>query len=85
MVPPDTATAEKIDDSRQGEGQRLGRKPVDVGLLAEPCHLALGEAAGRSDRLLDRPVEVDLPSEVLGELTVPYRLERRRARIQTGC
>src|SRR5688572_6589125 len=61
-----------------------GVDPGHVRLLAEPGQLALGEAAGRSNRLLDRVIEARLPSEVLGELTVTDRLERWPAWIRTG-
>ena len=71
-----------IEDAGQRGGQGLCLEPGDVGLPTEPRQLALGEAAGRSDRLLDGLIEVDLPSDVLGELTVTDRLESRQARIQ---
>src|SRR5437660_244839 len=81
MTPPDTEVLQKIENTDQSRARVVGLEPGDLGLAAEPRELTLGEAAGGPDRLLDRLVETDLPSDVLGELTVANRLERRRARV----
>jgi hypothetical protein len=81
---PGALVLQKIENTARGRIGVVGCEPDDVGLAAEPGDLALGVSTSRPDRLVDRLVEADLSADVLGELPVTDRLERRQTRVPTS-
>jgi hypothetical protein len=84
MATPASSVLQEVENLVQRR-RRIDRcEPGDVRLAAKPRQLALGEATGRTDRLVQRRVEGDLASQVLHDLPVPDRLEGGSGGIPTG-